>query len=333
MTRLDLLQIDLTDECPLFCSHCSNSSGPQLESALRYSVVEEAVLDAAHLGCQDITLSGGEPLRYADLSRILALCRKLGMNSTIFTTGVRDKNTRLPLRGSEWEELKTLGLNTAVFSVYSGPANREFHNRIVRLRPLGMQDAFEVNELGILRARNAGIVVELQFVPSDETCHELPAIAVWAAKLGASRLHIQYPTDQGRNQHSATLVVSAGPETILRENAFALSSGSDIRIHISRLWCSKWGIESETPQRTQIIVRSDGAVSLCNACKYIVEQVRHPNIYRQALRHIWKDEKWRNAPCECATHSNRQSGQSSVAPGSSDMHTVRANDLLTSRVE
>ena len=26
MSSLDLLQLDLTDECPLFCSHCSNSS-------------------------------------------------------------------------------------------------------------------------------------------------------------------------------------------------------------------------------------------------------------------------------------------------------------------
>jgi MoaA/NifB/PqqE/SkfB family radical SAM enzyme len=208
MTSLELLQIDLTDECPLFCSHCSNSSGPGLKTAIRPAKAREAILDAARLSCRDIIFSGGEPLRYSDLSGLLALCRKLGLNAKIFTTGIRDIKGRLPLSSESWRELMALGLNTAVFSSYSRPTNRGFHDQIVRLRPTGNQDAFEVNELGIVRAREAGIAVELQFIPSDETCSDLPTIAVWAAHLGVSRLHLQYPTNQGRNRDTASLVVS-----------------------------------------------------------------------------------------------------------------------------
>ena len=222
MARLDLLQLDLTDECPLFCSHCSNSSGPQLRSALQYAAAEQAIIDAADLGCRELKFSGGEPLRYADLAKLLVLSQQLDMNPTIFTTGIRDMRTRGPLSDREWGELKALGLSAAVFSVYSGPANRIFHNRIVRLGPLGARDAFEANQLGLLRARGAGVAVELQFLPSDETCSELYDVVDWAVSVGACRLHLQYPTGQGRNRDNAALAVSHIGEPILKAMSLAL---------------------------------------------------------------------------------------------------------------
>jgi MoaA/NifB/PqqE/SkfB family radical SAM enzyme len=329
MTRLDLLQIDLTDECPLFCSHCSNSSGPKLKSALQPIEAQEAILDAAHLGCQDIVFSGGEPLRYTELSRLLALCKKLKLNATIFTTGISDIKTRFPLSSKKWRKLMALGLNTAVFSTYSSPTNRGFHDQVVRLRPAGTQDAFEVNELGVVRARGVGIAVELQFIPSNETCSDLPAIAVRAARLGVSRLHLQYPTNQGRNKDSASLVVSNKSETVLRADALALCRESPVRLHISRMWCSRWGIASDTTQPKQVIVRSDGIAILCNACKYLVEPLSQKNIYRQSLRQIWGDEKWRDAPCECSTRGNQQVRQVATSSRSSSLHVMRADELLT----
>jgi MoaA/NifB/PqqE/SkfB family radical SAM enzyme len=333
MTRLDLLQIDLTDECPLFCSHCSNSSGPKLKSALRPAQAREAILDAAHLGCRDVILSGGEPLRYNELSGLLALCRKLELNATIFTTGIRDKRTRLPLSSRNWGDLMAVGLNTAVFSSYSGPADRGFHDQIVRLRPTGKQDAFEVNELGIIRAKEAGIAVELQFIPSNETSSDLPAIAVWAAGLGVSRLHLQYPTEQGRNREMASLRVNGRSETLLKADALALCNESPVRFHISRMWYSRWGIASDTARPKQIIVRSDGIATLCNACKYLVEPLSQKNIYRQSLRQIWGDGKWRDAPCECSTRGNQQGSQVAASSGSSSLHVVRAHGLLTPGAE
>jgi MoaA/NifB/PqqE/SkfB family radical SAM enzyme len=325
--RLDLVQFDLTDECPLFCSHCSNSSGPQLRSALRYEVVERALVDAAELGCRNSTFSGGEPLRYADLAGLLAACRELGISSTIFTTGIHDKTTRLPLSKEEWTKLRTLGLGTAVFSVYSCPENRAFHNRIVRLRPVGMRDAFEANEASIVNARDAGISVELQFLPSDETCAELYAVAGWAAKLGALRLHLQYPTRQGRNGDNPSLSVSESNEPTLREQALTLSREVTTEFHVSRLWCSKWGIPSDTLRPSQLIVRSDGVVVRCNACKYNLDHLSEKTIYQLSLPEIWKDENWRNAPCECST---QRVSKVAAASGRSGMHVVQAHGLLAS---
>jgi MoaA/NifB/PqqE/SkfB family radical SAM enzyme len=324
---LDLVQFDLTDECPLFCSHCSNSSGPRLRLSLRYGAVEQAIVDAVDIGCRNFTFSGGEPLRYVDLAKILAVLREYDISPTMFTTGIRDKDARLPLPDGEWAELKALGLGMVVFSVYSGPENRAFHNGIIRLRPVGLRDAFEVNEIGILRARNAGICVEVQFLPSDETSSELSAVAGWAVRLGVSRLHLQYPTRQGRNVTDPSLNVSDSHEPILRANALTLLREGGIPLRVSRLWCDKWSIPTDDPSPSQVIIRSDGAVVRCNACKYIAGPVLQKNIYQESLRQVWKDESWRNALCECSTQRIRQAAPASRRPG---VQIMRAHDVLAS---
>jgi len=329
-TELNLVQFDLTDECPLLCRHCSNSSGPHVKSGLLHKTVERAILDAINLGCRNFVFSGGEPLCYVDLPRLLSACHEYRVSPAIFTTGIRDKSARLPLSDEDWGKLKALGLGKAIFSLYSGPANRTFHNHVVRLRPLGMRDAFEANEVGILRARDAGISVEVQFVPSDETCSELGAIASWAIEIGVSQLHLQYPTSQGRNEISQSLMVTNRYEPTLRAQALSLSQENGSKLHISRLWRSKWGIPSETALSAQIIIRSDGFAVRCNACKYIVESASEMNIYQNSVQQIWGDANWRNALCECSTQRVRKTV---AASGRSSLQIVRAHDLLAPGTE
>lgn len=332
MMELDLLQVDLTDECPLFCSHCSNSSGPRLSSKIQVTAVEEAILDAFHLGCRNVVFSGGEPLRYAELPRLLALCKRADLISTIFTTGIRDLGNRLPISCEDWMHLKKSGLDSAIFSSYASPTKREFHDRIVRLRPQGDLDAFGANELAIARCLSAGINVELQFIPSDETCSDLPSIAIWASGLGVSRLHLQYPTNQGRNRLDPSLVINSESEAILRADASALFNEAPILFHVSRLWRLKWGIDEGAKQR-QIIVRSDGTVVLCNACKYLVEALSQKNIYEQTLGEVWNDEVWREASCGCSTHADQRVGKATPNPRGPGLHLLRTHGVLTPGTE
>jgi len=95
-----------------------------------------------------VVYSGGEPLRYPDLEEALSAARTGGTPATIFTTGIADKRTRLPVLVERWRELKSSGLTAARFSVYSGPSNREFHNQVVQTRP-AIGDAFGANEQAI----------------------------------------------------------------------------------------------------------------------------------------------------------------------------------------
>lgn len=321
---LHLVQFDLTDECPLYCLHCSNSSGPQMRTAIPSDIVRQALFDADLMGCRSVVFSGGEPLTHPDLPRFLKHSASLAMRSTIFTTGTRNKFSRLPLTPQDWAELKSVGLDTAVFSVYSSPENRGFHNHVVRMRPVGAADAFEANQTGILSAREAGISVEVQFIPSDETCPDLLKIAEWATRNGIVQLHLQYPTDQGRNARHAHLRVSANQAT-LKLQALSLLGDSRIAFHISRLWRSRWGMASDSARPGQVIVRSDGAVSQCNACKHASGNIPEKNIYNERLIDIWKDDNWRNASCQCP---KLQISQVATIEGRERVYKVRADGVF-----
>jgi MoaA/NifB/PqqE/SkfB family radical SAM enzyme len=320
--QIDIVQFDLTDECPLFCSHCSNSSGPRINTAIKFENLSLTVQQAMDLGCREFVLSGGEPLRYAELPEVLRLLKTNHLGSSIFTTGIRDKTSRTPLDVIEWARLRALGLQSATFSVYAAPGNREFHNDIVRLRPTNTWDAFGANEQAIKNAQMAQISVEIQFIPSDETCAELSAIADWAALIGASKLHLQFPTQQGRNATTLALRVTEAHESNLRSYSLALTDRGPLPLHISRLWRSRWNL-GESAALSQIIVRSDGVVTRCNACKY--KSVSQKNIYRESLLEIWKDDDWRNALCNCSTRGLKEAISSS---GREVLHVVQENGLL-----
>lgn len=117
---LKLLQIDLTDECPLFCTHCSNSSGPSRETHFPINKLLEIIKEGAALGVRSIVYSGGEPLCYPQLSEALSTAQCFRIETIMFTTGIEDRKTRLPIGLDRWVELKQQGLTslhlrTAIF--------------------------------------------------------------------------------------------------------------------------------------------------------------------------------------------------------------------------
>ncbi len=268
---LRLLQIDLTDECPLFCSHCSNSSGPGRDTHFPIGRLLEIVSAARDLGLEMLVYSGGEPLRYPDLEEALLAAKVGGTPATIFTTGIADKKTRLPVSAERWRRLNFSGLGTARFSVYSGPSRREFHNSVVQTRP-SAGDAFGANEQAIKDARSAGIAVEVHFVPSGISVVDLQEIYSWADHLGCSTLHLQIPTYQGRNQDRPLLELSYEDEACLKQAALVLRSiPGQIEFHISRFWMSRWKPSAASNLATnleQLVIRTDGTISPSNACKY-----------------------------------------------------------------
>jgi MoaA/NifB/PqqE/SkfB family radical SAM enzyme len=292
MEKLRLLQIDLTDECPLFCSHCSNSSGPARQLTFPFTILNALIAQASILGVETLVFSGGEPLRYPKLRDALACALSEGISVSLFSTGISNMTSRLPISVAEWAYLKSAGLRTAAFSVYSSPQRREIHNAVVRLRPR-TGDAFEANESAIIAAHNAGVEVQIHYIPSSGSLGTLQDIHEWAEKLHCSVLHIQMPTLQGRNAGSREVYVDGEQERSLAEEVERLSLSSRTAVHISRFWRYRWGWLSslEHDMRNQLIIRTDGAVSICNACKYLNGQPPRENILlaSRSLADIWSD--------------------------------------------
>jgi len=290
---LKLLQIDLTDDCPLFCGHCSNSSGPGRSTHFPIEKLVEIVSAAKDLGLERLVYSGGEPLRYPALNEALLAAKAGGTPVTIFTTGIMDKRTRLPVSVERWHQLKDSGLVGARFSVYSSPSHREFHNAVIQSRPT-IGDAFGANELAIRDARSAGITVEVHFVPSGTSVADLAAIYSWAARLGCSTLHLQIPTYQGRNKDSPFLELNSADEARLKQACSELGSISgETEFYVSRFWTSRWEIPTHSnsfANLEQLIIRTDGTISPSNACKYGSVMLEPENVLTAGatLADTWK---------------------------------------------
>jgi len=292
MEKLRLLQIDLTDECPLFCIHCSNSSGPSRRLAFPFANLKNLIIQARTLGVSNLVFSGGEPLRYSRLHDALLCAQMNAVPTTLFTTGVADPLSRLPISVTDWSSLAIAGLRTAAFSVYSSPEQRDIHNAIVRFRPQ-TGDAFEINERAIASAHEAGVDVQVHYIPSTGSIGALNDIHAWAEKLGCSVLHIQMPTLQGRNEQTKAVHVETEDEALLAQKIRRLPEGSATAVHVSWFWRYRWDWLSpiEQENRNQLIVRADGTVSICNACKYLNGPLRRENILtsERSLIDIWND--------------------------------------------
>lgn len=327
MEKLRLLQIDLTDECPLFCSHCSNSSGPSRRLTFPFTSLKMLIAQAGILGVETLVFSGGEPLCHPQLRDALLCARSEGIPVTLFTTGIADPSSRLPISITDWDRLASAGLRTAAFSVYSSPQCRDVHNAIVRLRPR-TGDAFGANESAIGSAHSAGIDVQVHYVPSTKSLGSLRDIHEWAEKLHCSVLHIQMPVFQGRNQETGEVQVKAEDEPALAQEVRGLPEKSHIAVHVSRFWKYQWGWLSTLGEenRNQLVVRADGTVSICNACKYLKGHSLRENIISstRSLMDIWKDSAEAAQRHNCLEDCSHEKGAKTDG-GCTSVHTVYAN--------
>jgi len=83
-----ILQVHPTLRCNLRCRHCYSSSGPSRADTLAVEVLEGAIEDARAEGYEVVSVSGGEPLLYRPLPRLLRRAHELGMVTTVTTNGL-----------------------------------------------------------------------------------------------------------------------------------------------------------------------------------------------------------------------------------------------------
>src|SRR5262249_34957891 len=96
---LDLLWLEVTGKCNLRCVHCYADSGPQrrLHEYMTPEDWEDALDQAARLGCRAVQFSGGEPTMYPALPALIGRARALGFaavevytNGTMFKPHIKD---------------------------------------------------------------------------------------------------------------------------------------------------------------------------------------------------------------------------------------------------
>ena len=174
------LLAEVTHACPLHCPYCSNPlvvQGPVLE--LSVSLWGDAIRQAAELGVLQCSFSGGEPLLFSGLDRLIQAAQQEGVYTNLITSGV-GLNAARALR------LKESGLDNVQIQGYV-------------LCGLGdLIAGAKVHAKKIEAAKNvtlAGLNLSLNVVLHRFSVDHMDALANLAGDLGATRIelaHIQF---------------------------------------------------------------------------------------------------------------------------------------------
>lgn len=169
-----ILQIHPTRQCNLRCLHCYSSSGPHVRGTLDLELLRTAITDAAAEGYGVVSLSGGEPLLYEPLARLLAHAKASGMLTTLTTNGML-------LMGRRLEAL----VGTADLIAISLDGHPSSHNQL-RAHPR----AFERMAANLPALRATGIPFGFIFTLTQHNLDEVEWVADFAVEAGARLLQI-----------------------------------------------------------------------------------------------------------------------------------------------
>ncbi len=175
---------------------------------LDVALLFDAISDAATLGYEWISFSGGEPLLYRPLPEMLRYTKTLGLHTALATNGM--------LLNARHLDAIAPYIDLVAISIDGIP---ESHNHI-----RAHDHAFEhmASQLGNLRER--GIKFGFIFTLTQHNLHELQWVANFALEQGAKLLQI-HPLDEVG--HAVENMIGETPDQI--ENAYAWMLGQQIQ--------------------------------------------------------------------------------------------------------
>jgi radical SAM protein with 4Fe4S-binding SPASM domain len=240
------------------------------------------------MGARRVAFSGGEPLLWPDLGQAVALCRRLGMHTTVYTSGTSDGAT------AALQQLQGQGLDRAIFSLFG--ASCDIHESVTTV-----SGSFELTLSAIRRALDVGLMTELHFVPMQLNYRQLPALVGFVADLGITQVSVLRLVPQGRgqlifgqqltpaqNRHLRRMIID------LRDAGFNVRTGSPYNFLMvnAEPGCFS-GID-------RLIIAPDGRIYPCDAFKQIrAEEIAGTDAYSVVgpndLQSCWRDSPYLGA--------------------------------------
>ena len=169
-----IVQIHPSLKCNLSCQHCYSSSGPFIKTELDPAIVCNLVSDAARMGYEVISISGGEPFLYSGLEQVLRHSKSLGLRTTVTTNGYF-------LRPRWLDEVRDL-VDVLAISL-DGP--RELHDAM-----RGANGAFDKVCSGVDQLRAYGMNFGFIHTLTYQTWEHMVWLGEFAAAQGARLLQI-----------------------------------------------------------------------------------------------------------------------------------------------
>lgn len=122
MTMLKEVKIELTNRCARNCKHCSSSATNSSNNVKELGLedVKKIIYEAKDMNVETIVFTGGEPLMYERLPKLVKLTSKLGLKPTIYTFAYKTDETL-----NKYRQLIDFGLNKIVYSLAESLSNEE----------------------------------------------------------------------------------------------------------------------------------------------------------------------------------------------------------------
>ena len=184
--------------CNLACAHCYSSSSPHARERLVPEMIIGAIEDAAALGFNVISLSGGEPLVYDGLEAVIDAARRVGSRVNLVRNGILIKSKR-------YERLA--GKFGVVALSLDGLANR--HN-IIR----GSEKSFDCVRAAAEELRRYKQPFGIIHTLCSESMCEVEELAAIASDWGASLLQLHPFEPAGRGAASVGMTALCDDERL-----------------------------------------------------------------------------------------------------------------------
>jgi MoaA/NifB/PqqE/SkfB family radical SAM enzyme len=195
--KLDSLTLEITNECPLQCLHCSSSS-PSDQKMLK-GVVYRTISDAIEVhSIKKFCFSGGEPTLHPYLEHALRYINEniFQPKIRIFTCGIGVDVKPFPPEIINY--ISNHRENILVFSVHG----RESIHDMITATP-GSHKALMRSISDAIRRK---ITCEINFVPMNINFNEFQYVAGFAFGIGIERINILRFIPQGRGYENKSIL-------------------------------------------------------------------------------------------------------------------------------
>jgi len=193
-----ILQVHLTRVCNLACAHCYSSSSPLARTSLPVDTVIGAIEDAAALGFDVVSLSGGEPLVYDELSDVIDAAHRAGSRVNLVSNGIL-------IRSNRYERLA--GKFSVVALSLDGLSRR--HNAI-----RGSATSFDAVRAAASELRDSDQPFGIIHTLCSESMDELEELAAIVSDWGASLLQLHPFERSGRGRTSVSMTELSDAERL-----------------------------------------------------------------------------------------------------------------------
>jgi len=288
---LNEISIEITQQCPNRCIHCSSCSSWLTTQYIPFEVLKSVIEDAAALGARTICLSGGEPFLHPDIVKVVRLINSFGLSCSIYTSGIWSDGKSyhsIPLK-----LVRAVKHNNVKLIVNYEASDGKTYNVIMGTDFRG----YRLMRNTIRKALKEGLIVETHVVPMPINSGHLARIVKQCNRLGVTRVSFLRIVMHGRALENSDLTKLNEKDIVsLRRSLRGLAHEDNLQIRLGipfsdctrRIICQT-GI-------SKLNIRYDGLVYPCEAFKNDLPvgftKVRPDSIYERRLNDIYENSQY-----------------------------------------